>query len=144
MTAKEFLYSIRDEQREIDELRRRIFELEASLLPSGIRYDLDKVDSSPRDRLSETISEIADYQAVLKAKVSRLNGRRMRAQEMIDWLDDSLERQVLDIYFLSGRRVGFSDVGEEVGYSERQVYRLYQSAMAKIDGKLSSNVSKCQ
>lgn len=49
MNVKQFLYSFRDEQTEIDELNDRIYELEMSLLPSGIRYDQEKVQTSPSD-----------------------------------------------------------------------------------------------
>ena len=43
MRAKKYLYQIREEKKEIDELRERIMSVEASMYPSGIRYDLEKV-----------------------------------------------------------------------------------------------------
>lgn len=43
LRAKKYLYQIREEKKEIDELRERIMSVEASMYPSGIRYDLEKV-----------------------------------------------------------------------------------------------------
>ena len=81
MTVKQFLYSVRDEQKEIEELTDRIYEMRMSLLPSGIRYDTDKVQTSPEDKLSECEAKIADYSTMLGQKKEALIQRRHRAQQ---------------------------------------------------------------
>ena len=132
MTVKQFLYSVRDEQKEIEELTDRIYEMRMSLLPSGIRYDTDKVQTSPEDKLSECEAKIADYSTMLGQKKEALIQRRHRAQEMIDLLEDSRERQVLDIYFLSVKRLSMEDVSALIGYSRKQTYRIYKSALQNL------------
>lgn len=132
MTVKQFLYSVRDEQKEIEELTDRIYEMQMSLLPSGIRYDTDKVQTSPEDKLSECEAKIADYSMLLGQKREALIQRRHRAQEMIDLLEDSRERQVLDIYFLSVKRLSMEDVSAMIGYSRKQTFRIYKSALQNL------------
>lgn len=132
MTVKQFLYSVRDEQKEIEELTDRIYEMRMSLLPAGIRYDTDKVQTSPEDKLSECEAKIADYSTMLGQKKEALIQRRHRAQEMIDLLEDSRERQVLDIYFLSVKRLSMEDVSALIGYSRKQTYRIYKSALQNL------------
>jgi DNA-directed RNA polymerase specialized sigma subunit len=132
MTVKQFLYSVRDEQKEIEELTDRIYEMRMSLLPAGIRYDTDKVQTSPEDKLSECEAKIADYSMLLGQKKEALIQRRHRAQEMIDLLEDSRERQVLDIYFLSVKRLSMEDVSALIGYSRKQTFRIYKSALQNL------------
>lgn len=132
MTVKQFLYSVRDEQKEIEELTDRIYEMRMSLLPSGIRYDTDKVQTSPEDKLSECEAKIADYSMLLGQKKEALIQRRQQAQGMIDLLEDSRERQVLDIYFLSVKRLSMEDVSAMIGYSRKQTFRIYKSALQNL------------
>lgn len=132
MTVKQFLYSVRDEQKEIEELTDRIYEMRMSLLPAGIRYDTDKVQTSPEDKLSECEAKIADYSKMLGQKKEALIQRRQQVQGMIDLLEDSRERQVLDIYFLSVKRLSMEDVSALIGYSRKQTFRIYKSALQNL------------
>lgn len=119
--AKRFLYSVRDEVKEIKELQLRIEELESQAMSvEGISYDRVHVQTSPQDVMSEKVAELYDYQNDLMKKVNTLNRKRRKAQRMINRLDDSKERQVLDLFFLSNDRMSMEDVGRIMGYSERE------------------------
>lgn len=144
MTAKQFLYSIRDEQGEIKEIKNRIYELEMSLLPGAIRYDSIKVDTSPTDKTAEKLAEIADYRTELETRLTALTKRRRKAQRLIDALDSSIQRQILSMYFLQMRRARMDDIASIIGYSTRQVYRAYTEALKTLDDKMSEDVIECQ
>lgn len=144
MTAKQFLYSIRDEQGEIKEIKNRIYELEMSLLPGAIRYDSVKVDTSPTDKTAEKLAEIADYRTELETRLVALTKRRRKAQRLIDALDSSIQRQILSMYFLQMRRARMDDIASIIGYSTRQVYRAYTEALKTLDDKMSEDVIECQ
>lgn len=133
MTVKEYLYQIRHERREIDELNDRIEELHCSLLPAGIRYDSDKVQSSPDDQMSRIMAEIADYSAQLSEAVWKLTVRRRKAHVLIQSLADSRERQVLDLFFLSDNRMRMADIADVIGYSVQHAYRFYESGLNNLD-----------
>lgn len=132
MSTKQFLYSIRDEYKEIEELEMRIEELETSLLPQGIRYDKELVQTSPADTATDLMAEIGDYQVMLRRKLMKLNRRRKTAQEKIDTLTDSRQRQILDLYFLSDRRYTMAEVAAVMGYSTKQTFRMYSWALEKM------------
>lgn len=135
MQVKKYLYQIREEQREIDELKDRIRTVESSLLPAGIRYDLDKVQTTPSDGTTERLAKMIDYRDQLAEKAGRLAERRAEAQRIIDTLEKSVERQVLDLYFLSEKRMKMWEVADYVGLGTRQVYRIYCAALANLDSR---------
>lgn len=132
MGVKRFLYAVRDEQKEIAELQERIADLRASLLPSAIRYDKDAVQTSTSDVITDKMIKIAEYDALLEKKIAGLYARRARAQKLIDLLPDSLERQVLSIYFLSDGRPTMEQVAGKLNYSFPHTYRVYKSALEHL------------
>lgn len=143
MNVKQYLYSIRDERQEIKELRERIEDLEMSLYPSGIRYDKDNVQSSPsQDRMAETVATIADYETMLQDRLDWLANRQKKAQWMINQLTSSLERQILNLYFLSARKTRMDDIAGIVGYSKRTTYRYYLSGIKHIEAQIPQDVEK--
>lgn len=115
-----------------------------SLLPGAIRYDSVKVDTSPTDKTTERLAEIADYKAELERRYTSLLKRQRKAQELIGTLDDSIQRQILDMYFLQIRRARMDDIASIIGYSTRQVYRAYTEALKTLDDKMSEDVIECQ
>lgn len=130
---KSFLYSARNEVFEIKELQLRIENLETQA--SGLKaisYDSVHVQTSPQDVMSSKIAELMDYREKLSSKIAHLNFRRQQAQEMIDTLADTRERQVLDLYFLSDSRMSMSAVARAISYSERETYLIYQMALSHL------------
>lgn len=132
-TVKEYLYQIRHERREMEELKDRIEELHSSLLPAGIRYDKVAVQTSPTDAMSENIAIIADYEAQLAKTVAGLVVRSKAAQKWIARLEDSNERQVLMIYFLSFKQHTWEDVAAEMDYSVDSIYKIYRSGLEHLE-----------
>jgi hypothetical protein len=57
-------------------LKARHDELESCLLPAAIRYDKDKVQTSPDDTISKIVAEISELEtqmkAILLAKAERI------------------------------------------------------------------------
>lgn len=137
--VKRFLYAVRDEQKEIAELEERIADLRASLLPSAIRYDKDSVQTSVSDTITDKMIKIAEYDALLDRKLARLYARRAKAQKLIDTLTDSLERQVLSIYFLSDGRPTMEQVAGKLSYSFPHTYRMYKSGIEHLRSKLKDD-----
>ena len=63
--VRELLQSVRAEKLEIVILREQIEELKMSLLPGAIRYDKDKVQTSPDDQMSAVMEKVDDYERKL-------------------------------------------------------------------------------
>lgn len=132
MDAKQYLFNIRNEWKEICILQERIAALSASLLPAGIAYDKDKVQTSPSDPMSERMVEIADYQSQLERQINGLLVRHVQAQSLINMLEDSRERQILGLYFLHTPPKQMNEVAAIVGYSREHTYRIFEQAIANL------------
>lgn len=132
MDAKQYLFNIRNEWKEIGILQDRIAAMSESLLPAGIRYDKDKVQTSPSDPMAGRMVEIADCQAQLEERITGLLARHKQAQSLIDTLEDSRERQVLGLYFLGTPPRTMNETAHEIGYSQQHTYRLFESGISNL------------
>lgn len=134
--AKALLYQVRNEQKEINIIRSLMWQAEMDLLPSGIRYDKDSVQSSPEDHMLETVSryskDMAKYRRQLERHLRTIAPKRSRAIALISRLDDPVQRQVLELFFLDARRLTMQQVADEMVYSVRQTYNIYQAALKRL------------
>lgn len=139
MTVREELYSIRASQAEINILQERIEEARYSLYPHAIAYDGDKVQTSPSDRMSEVEAKIDEYIRMMQAKLRPLIERKIRAERMIDKLEDSRQRQALSLYFLSSKRMSMEDVGKQMGYAQSRTYDFWRAGLEELEEKIGRN-----
>ena len=133
MSVKDELYRIRDTQKEINELKQRIDEEYYSLLPQAIRYDLDKVQTSPQDRMPYVMGRIDEHTRIMCDRLSHLLVRKQRAEHLINKLEDTRQRQVLDLYFLSVERMTMKKIADKMGYSEQQTFRYYSEGLKNLE-----------
>lgn len=138
MKTREYFKQIKREQIEIVQLQEKIDTAEASLLPKAIRYDLDKVQTSPEDPMYDVLAEIEEYKKEMLKRTHRLILRRRKAIRMLDQLSDTRQRQALFLYYLDPSLLTMEQVGEKMIYSEREAWRIHDAAMAKLE-KLSVN-----
>lgn len=127
--AKKFLRKIRIERSEIRILERKINETRLELLPGAIRYDLDKVQADPKDRMFEAIEELAEYNIQLKKMIKKLYRDQAQAASHIAKIPESEQRQVLELYYLSQRNPTWDSVASEMNYSRRKVLNLHGDAL---------------
>lgn len=141
MTIKDLLYCIKRERLEIEQLNAKIDEMHTSLLPAGIRYDKDRVQSSPVDSMSEAVTSIVDYEEEVGKRLVVLYERKLYAERLIARLDDSRERQVIDLFFMSEKAQRMEDVAIHMNYSVQHCWRFYESAINHLE-KMRDNESK--
>ena len=99
-----YLGRVRNLTRKELKLRRHIEELRYSLLPSGIRYDKDKVQTSPIDQMLEVLSEIDRYERErLKVVKALIDIRSIIARKII--VLPEKEYYVLSQYYLHLRTI---------------------------------------
>lgn len=132
MDARQYLYNVRSQWKEIENLQQRAEALRASLLPAAIRYDKEKVQTSSGDPTSDKMAALVDCSHDLEERSRRLAEDQRRAQDMIDTLDDTRERQVLEFYFLSIPPRSMIQTAREVGYSREHTYRIFERALQKL------------
>lgn len=142
MDARQFLYNVRSQWKEIMILKERADALSASLGAHGIDYSGERVQTSPDDQMSRKVAALADYKSELTEKEIGLTRDHMRAQQMIDALEDTRERQVLELYFLSLPPKSMSMTAECVGYSREHTYRLFARALSKLRNNVTPQCDK--
>lgn len=133
MTIREtydFLYSVRHIESEMRKLFAKREGLKYCLLPAGIRYDLDKVDTSPKDRFSEIEAEIAD----ISTEIARLNEKKYQQIKVIslaiNTLESDKEQEILMRIFIGRQSV--TKIAQELGYSKSAVYKIRGQAVSKL------------
>lgn len=97
-------------------------ELEYCLMPKAIRYDKDKVQSSPEDAMSKIIAEINALE-VKMAAVQRAKAKRIdEIYKAIEDLESDEESTALAMRYIN--RVPVSDIADAMGYAEPTIYKF--------------------
>ena len=109
-------------------------QLESLVLPNGVRYDSDPVQSSPSDRMAEILAEVAD----IDVRIEQLKHQRMENEistlEVITMLDDDKDRKVLTEYYVNKKSI--KQISESMHYSVQHIYRIFRRASQKADNIL--------
>ena len=124
-----FLGQIRGLHRKEQKLQLRINELEFGLLPSGIRYDLDKVQTSPRDRMSETFADMDELLAELLDIQLLIIDAKSEIYNSVYWLPNK-ERYVIIRYFVDMWDI--RAIADDMGITERHVLRLKKNGVSML------------
>jgi DNA-directed RNA polymerase specialized sigma24 family protein len=110
------------------DLRRQ--ELRACLLPIGITYDKDPVQTSPEDSVAGVMAEVADLDQQIEELQHRKAQSIMEISRILDNLDDPREATVLDAYYLGYRSM--QQIADHMHYSLRHVYRIRNAGVANM------------
>lgn len=127
----QLLYEPRRIDQHIGRINAKIRSLRDSLALSGVRYDIDRVQSSPSDRMSAVIAEID----ALEHRRDELIDSRMQAVEAIETavngLEDDVEKTVLYMQYIGCESM--DEIADEMHYSRRSAYRLRAQALRSLD-----------
>ena len=138
MTVKAFLREVRHEQSEVARLELKLEYLKKSTLPGGIRYDKDKVQTSPDDRITDIMAEIGDIELELEKDIATLMKDISEAYRMIGSLTSSRHRDVMRCYYLpdiepGGELPTWDDVASRMHYSRDHVLRIHGEALKEMN-----------
>ena len=85
----------------------------------------------PRGGVPVTIDDLISDKLDLEDRIKRLKaksrGLKNSVCEEIDSLEDPLQCEVLEAYFIECKSIG--DIAEELGYTERHIYNIYTDAI---------------
>lgn len=130
MTGHEYMMQVRRIELRIRRISLQIEELESSLLPQGIRYDKDKVQTSPEDTLSKIAGKILELEKQRTQLVRERALLLMEIQDVLDQLENEQEQIVLEAYYLS--RMPMRDIADMINYSIRSVYTFRKRGLQKL------------
>ena len=97
-------------------------ELQSCLLPAAIRYDKDKVQTSPEDKLSSVAASVLDLEKRIRMLKAQKAALIIEISSTIDQLTDERERVILSAFYVG--RISIEKIANEIGYSPSYVYRL--------------------
>ena len=97
-------------------------ELKSCLLPAGIRYDKDKVQTSPEDTISKIMAEVNELE-------HKMNEVQVAKHQRIEEIDKALHeipsdeaRTALTMRFIN--RIPVSEIALQMGYAEPTIYKF--------------------
>lgn len=129
-----FLNSVRVLHLEWLRLKAKHDELESCLLPAAIRYDKDKVQTSPSDPMSKIVSEVMELESEMKRVQYNKSKQIAKIDKAISSLESAEERTALSMRYIN--RVPVAKIAKDMGYSEKRVYQFMDSGGAQIAKEL--------
>ena len=126
----EYLNSIRVLHWRWLRLKAKHDELESCLLPGAIRYDKDKVQTSPDDPMSKIMAEIDDLEKEMRQVQIAKSKRIDEIYSDIRSVAHEEERTALTMRFIN--RISVSEIADKMGYSEKRIYQFMDLGAAQI------------
>lgn len=138
MTAKEYLLQVQKLKIQAENKKKQYEKARESLsYLDGIRYDKDKIQTSPKDNLSETIVRIVALEDSALAALLKYNEVYAECVDKINALSrkeyvEILSRRYLDDDY-SERK--FERIACVIDYSYRQTCRMHGEALVEFEKK---------
>lgn len=140
MSVKEKLKAIRPMRHELELLRQQE---RLMFSPPPIIYDKIRVQTSPQDRMFETVQAIQELSETIKRKEQKLAEMQLEAVTLIYSLEKAEHRKLLILYYLDGDRPKkWEEVAEIMGYSESRVKHMHGWALAEIERGIKDSTKK--
>jgi Protein of unknown function (DUF1492). len=135
MRAKEYLSEIKRVEEKIRNKKNRLKKFETQCEGVGaIRYDKDKVQSSPRNLQEELLVKYIDLQREINEEIFKLEKRKIEILREIDTLSNSLDAAILCMRFVEG--MSWKEVAKKLNYDcnyvKHRVKRAYEAFETEI------------
>lgn len=132
--AKQFFFKVAYLPMEIESLMLEIEVMRARAEGLGaIRYDKDRVQTSPQDTMSDAVIRLIEFVDGLEHKHVELVEQRMRADELMEFLDEE-QKAVVDMYFFQHKSV--YQIARIMHYSERTIKYRMSAALETIGERI--------
>lgn len=147
MTTKEYLMQIKRMEKIIDNKLSELYRLRQLVSSISISTDGERVMSSgSMDKMGDSVAKIVDLEYSVAGTISQYTELRQKIISQIDSLKNYEYYSVLFSRYVSNNE--FWKIADEMGYSERQVFRIHGNALKEFEkmfGKeyLSRDVIEC-
>ena len=143
--GRDYLLSLREEQRELISLLLLSQRLRYDLLPSAIVYDKDQVQTSPTDVFSEKMIEVCSILDKIDKYTKEVEFHRYEALKIINRIENEKYRSILTLYYVQPvdryQLPRWSDVARALQDTEGNV-RLINWRALKVFDKIFTKYSK--
>lgn len=133
MQIRQLLIDCRKEQAELNSLINKREYIYSTLLPKAVKIkEVDVQTSAPQDMMADTMAEIEQYDSAISRKILTLSRKHRKGIDMIGKLNDTVQRNALELYYLDSRLLSWEQVALEMGYDVRQIYRIKNAAIDEL------------
>lgn len=130
MTALEALREPKRIEKKMGEVMKQIEEARLRLMPGGIDYELDRVQTTPRDRFAEVMGEIDDLERKLDDLADQREKSRKRVLLLLDQVTDKDTRIIINLHDVL--EFSMDDITEVVFMSRSKCYDLRSQGLQEI------------
>ena len=130
MTALEALREPKRIEKKMGEVMKQIEEARSRLMPGGIDYELDRVQTTPRDRYAEVMGEIDDLERKLDDLADQREKSRKRVLLLLDQVTDKDTRIIINLHDVL--EFSMDDITEVVFMSRSKCYDLRSQGLQEI------------
>lgn len=128
--AYEFLNAVRVIDLQILRLQSKKKMLESCLYPSGIRYDLDKVQGDRDNRLEKITGEIFEVERRIRDLYSRKIDKAADIESIINELESEEFRTILTLRYIG--HMSINKIADSMNYSPDWVYKKHRKAVDEV------------
>lgn len=134
MDTQGYLMQIRRLESRIRRKELRCEELRTCLDAKAIRYDVDRVQTSPVDKVSRILSTVKDLEDEIKRLRIEKAELVIEISDTIELLDNDSEALVLMAFYVG--QLPMTDVASKAGYSVQHAYRLRKQGLIHLAEKM--------
>ena len=126
----DFLMQIRRKEIIIRRKETQRDELRACLLPGAIRYDRDRVQSTPTDKMADVIVRVDELDREIEQLRREKASLVIEISDAIETLEDDYERTVLTEFYIA--RAPMTEVADAINYSVRRAYHFRKMGVTHL------------
>lgn len=116
----DFLMQIRRKEIIIRRKETQRDELRACLLPGAVRYDRDKVQSTPTDKMCDVMARVDELDREIEQLRREKASLIIEIGDAIEKLEDDNEKTVLTEFYIA--RAPMTQAADAINYSVRRAY----------------------
>jgi DNA-directed RNA polymerase specialized sigma subunit len=126
--ADTFLRQIREVEKRLKNKRDEVEALRYKASGAGaIRYDKDRVQTSPNDYLAMAMSDILELEKQIEEDVASIEDIKGQAYMIVRQMEQPEHRTMIEWFYLNG--VSMTETAERMAMSERTAYYLRDDAL---------------
>lgn len=130
--TKHHLELIRDAEKNINNKRLELEALRYKASGAGaIRYDKDKVQTSPQDYMTMAIADLVELEKQIREAETDIEDMKGQAYIIVRQMKEPEQRAVIEWYYLNG--LSMIDTAERLNLSERSAYYLREDALKAFE-----------
>lgn len=104
----------------------------------AIRYDKDRVQTSPADHMSETMAKMLTLEEKLTNMIINYHNIVVRRIRMIERMNDARYVQLLSLRYIDG--ASFEEIACRMSYSWKHVIRLHGEALTAFGNQYADTI----